>query len=302
MPALVHLLPGAVLVLVAVSPSTAFASAAARGTPPRPVAPLGLNRLQPAAVAGQPAALPPGRFVVDALAPGAAPGVTRLRRDSNDLLALAAGAEWARPLRGSGPEAAYVSFQVYASVSTIVDVGGVRLGFTLGPAGRSLQLMYDDASAGSLQWKPLHLHLATGTYGGRSLAAVPTLTVRLDPATHTWDLYSGARLVAGALPLITSRPAGGQFRVRAGNEGAWLSGLVLADEHPLFEDTNTNGIDDAAERRLRGGLVSSTLGPVDRQAILREWREDQRRMPPAALFVDRPAPDRPADATAATRS
>lgn len=301
MPTPSRLIPCTALILLALPPSAPLA-AADRGTPPRSAAPLGLSRLQPTVASGQPAALAPARFVLDDLAPGAAPGVTRLRRDTADLLALAAGAEWSRPLRSSGRDATYVSLQVYASASTIVDVGGVRLGFTLSPAGHSLQLMYDDASAGALQWKPLHQHFALGTYGGRSLAAVPTLTVRLDPATQTWDLYSGTRLVTGALPQIAGRPGGGPLKIRAGAEGAWVSGLALADEHPLFEDTNANGIDDAAERRLRGGLLPTLLGPVDRQAILREWREDQRSMPPPALYVDRPAPDRPPAATAAARS
>lgn len=263
---------------------------------------MGLTRLQSTVSSGQPAALPPGRFALDALAPGGTAGATHLRRDAADLLALAAGAEWSRPLRGSARDAAYVSFQIYASASTIVEVGGVRLGFTLSPVGRSLQLMYDDATSGALQWKPLHQHLAIGTYGGRGLASVPTLTVRLDPATQTWDLYSGARLVAGALPLINSRPGGGQFKVRAGVEGAWVSGLAFADDHPLFEDTNANGVDDGAERRLRGSLLPSSLGPVDRQAILREWREEQRRQPPPALYVNRPDPDQPAVRAAAPRS
>lgn len=278
--------------LLLVGLSRASAATATRGTPPRPVAPLGLTRLQTAITPGQPPALAPARFALDDLAPGAGPGVTRLRRDHLDLLVLAAGAEWTRPLRGSGREAAYVSFQLHASASTIVDVGGVRLGFTLSPAGRGLQLMYDDASTGTLQWRPLHQHLAVGTYLGRSLAAVPTLTVRLDPAALTWELYSGARLVAGPLPLISARQARGQFSVRAGPEGAWLGGLVFADDHPLFDDANANGVDDGAERRLRGGLLPAGLGSVERQALLRDWREEQRRLPPPALYVNRPAPDR----------
>ena len=171
-------LPCALFVLLSLPPGLS-AAGAVRGTPPRPVAPLGLTRLQSTVSSGQPAALPPGRFALDALAPGGTAGATHLRRDAADLLALAAGAEWSRPLRGSARDAAYVSFQIYASASTIVEVGGVRLGFTLSPVGRSLQLMYDDATSGALQWKPLHQHLAIGTYGGRGLASVPTLTVRL---------------------------------------------------------------------------------------------------------------------------
>lgn len=273
-------------------PAATAAAAAARGVPPRPAPPLGLARLLTTTPHGQVPSLAPGRFALDELAPGGAPGIARLRRDGRDLLALAAGAEWTRPLRGAQREVAHVSFQLYASASTIVDIGGVRLGFTLSPAGHSLQLMYDDASAGAPQWKPLHLHLATEAYEGRNLAAVPTLTVRLDLAAQTWDLYSAARLAAGSLPLLPVRPPGGQFRLRAGVEGAWLSGLVFADDHPLFDDANANGIDDTVELRLRGGLLPAPLGSIDRQVLLREWREEQRRHSPPALYVDRPGPDR----------
>lgn len=279
------------LLLAACLPATALA-AEARGTPPRPAAPLGLPRLESNPRPGQPAPLAPERYTVDGLAAGGVPGVGRTRREDCDLLVLEPGSQWSRPLRGAGREIAFVSFQFCASASTILDVAGVRLGLTLGPAGNSLQLMYDDSASGALQWKPLQVHVATAAYGGRTMAALPTLTLRLDPLNQTWDLFSGARLVASQLPMIAARNDRWQFTVRGGAAGAWLSGLVCADENPLFADANANGVEDAFERQRRGHLLSPTAGAADLRALAAEWREAQRLQPPAALYVKRPAADR----------
>ena len=255
-------------------------------------APLGLLRLQPATRPGQAAALAPGRYAVDELAAGAAAGAGRIRQNDVDLLAVAPGGEWSRPLRGPGWDTIFVSFQLYASAGTLVDLGGVRLGITLSPAGGNLQLMYDDSTGGTLQWKPLNVHIGAGRYGGKTFAALPTLTVRLDPGSNTWDLYSGSRLIADNLPIIAARKEQRTFSVRAGSEGAWLAGLVQADDNPLYVDANANGIDDDFERQTRGGLLAATASPADRQALAQDWKTAQRQKPPPALYVKRPLPDR----------
>jgi hypothetical protein len=259
---------------------------------PAQPAPLGLLRLHSAPQPGQAAALAPGRFAVDELAPGAAGGANRFRKDNVDLLSLAPRGEWTRPLRGSGREVAFISFQLYASAGTIIDLGGVRLGITLSPAGGNLQLMYDDPTGAVLQWKPLHVHVGAGTYSGKTFAALPTLTVRLDPGTNTWDLFSGHRLVADHLPVIAARKEQRTFSVRAGSEGAWLAGLVQADDNPLYADANANGIDDEFERQQRGALLPATAGIADRQILAQDWKSAQRQKPPPALYVKRPLPDR----------
>jgi hypothetical protein len=277
-----------------------FAAAALWGQPAATVrspAPLGLSRLSEAARPGQAVPLAAGRFAVDALAAGGAAGVARGRRDEADYLALEPGREWSRPLRGPGNEVAFVSFQAYASSGSVIDIGGVRLGVTLSPTGGNLQLMYDDSTGGTLQWKALNLHVGAGRFDGRTLAALPTLTLRLDPASNTWDLFSGSRLVADQLPAIAARRDVRQFTLRAGGEGAWLIGLVMADENPLFSDANANGIDDTFERQRRGALLSATASPAERRVLALDWREFQRRTPPPALFLKRPLPDRALAAT-----
>jgi hypothetical protein len=156
--------------------------------------------------------------------------------------------------------------------------------------------MYDDSSNATLQWKTLNMHIGAGRYGGKSLAALPTLTVRLDPGSNTWDLYSGSRLIADNLPIIAARKEQRTFSVRAGGEGAWLAGLVQADDNPLYFDTNTNGIDDDFERQRRGSILPATAGAAERQALAQDWKSAQRQNPPPALFVKRPIPDRIASA------
>lgn len=275
------------VVLLAVSVLQAQPASPAAKTP----APLGLLRLQESTKPGQAPALAAAKFAVDDLSAGTAIGASKNRKDEVDLLSLDANREWSRALRGSGREVAFVSFQLYASAGTIVDIGGVRLGVTLSPVGGNLQLMYDDSTTGALQWKPLNTHVGTGRYGGKTFAALPTLTVRLDPATGTWDLYFGSRLMADHLPIIAARKDQRQFSLHAGGEGAWLTGLVLADENPLYEDANANGIDDAFEKQKRGALLAATANVSDRQSLAQEWKTAQRKTPPPALSVKRPAAD-----------
>lgn len=258
----------------------------------RPFAPLGLLRLQNSSKPGQAPALAAAKFSVDDLSAGGAAGTARSRKDEVDVLTLDANREWSRPLRGSGREVAFISFQLYASAGTIIDIGGVRLGVTLSPAGGNLQLMYDDSTGGALQWKPLNVHIGAGKYGGKTFVALPTLTVRLDPVTNSWDLYSGSRLVSDHLPIIAARKDQRQFSVRAGGEGSWLTGLVQADENPLYEDANANGIDDTFEKQKRGTLLAAAASAGERQALAQEWKTAQRRTPPPALYVKRPTADR----------
>jgi hypothetical protein len=80
--------------------------------------------------------------------------------------------------------------------------------------------------------------------------------------------------------------------VKAGANGAWVCGLVLADENPLFVDANANGIDDAFEKEKRGGtLLAANATTTDRTALAAQWKSSQNAKPPAPLTVLRPLPD-----------
>ncbi len=280
-------LPSRIFIIPVALALAASLHAQSNATPPA----LGLLRLKATAKANDAAPLAPGKYAVDDLSTGATTGVTKTKKDDVDLLTLDGTKEWSRPLRGSPRDVSFVSFQLHASGSTVVDIGGARLGLTLSPAGGSLQLMYDDSASGTLQWKPLNVHLGTGKYGGRTLAPLPTLTVRLDPGAGTWDLFSGSRLLADNLPMIVANKDRRQFLVRAGGEGAWLAGLVMADENPLYEDANANGIDDTFERQKRGALAATSTNASERTALAQEWKEAQRQKAPPALLVKRPFAD-----------
>jgi hypothetical protein len=261
-------------------------------TAPRVAAALGLLRLQDTLKPGDAAKLATAKFAVDALPTNGVAGVSKALKDNLDTLVLDAGKEWSRPLRGAGREVTFASFQVYGSQTTIIEIGGARLGLTAGPIPGCLQLMFDNSTAGTLAWKPLNVHVSTGKYGGKSLVALPTLTVAPDSAAGIWHLYSGSRLLADHLPLITAKRDNRQFTVKAGTEGAWVGGLVLADENPLYEDANLNGIDDAFERQKLGVLLPVGAAISTRQQLAQDWKAAQRAKAPPALFVQRPMPDR----------
>ena len=281
----------AVIVGVRLLPIAGF-GAQPLATPPRVAAPLGLLRLQDTAKPGEATKLGTATFAVDALPASGLAGVSKAQKDNLDTLVLEAGKEWSRPLRGSGREVTFASFQVYGSQTTIIEIGGARLGLTAGPIQGSLQLMFDNSTAGSLAWKSLNVHVSTGKYSGKNFAALPTLTVALDPAADCWHLYSGSRLLADHLPLITAKRDNRQFTVKAGTEGAWVCGLVLADENPLFDDANFNGIDDVFERQKLGALLPANAAIPTRQQLAQDWKAAQRAKAPPALFVNRPMPDR----------
>jgi len=133
--------------------------------------------------------------------------------------------------------------------------------------------MFDDSTTGTLQWKSLNYHVATGKYDGKNFAALPTLTVRLDPSAGTWDVFSGSRMIADNLPLIDGKKNDRRIIVTAGTEGAWVSGLVLADENPIYEDANANGIDDRFEIAQRGVLLPASASKPERQLLAQQGRD-----------------------------
>ena len=131
-------------------------------TPARVAAPLGLSRLQDTIKPGEAGKLVETKFAVDALPANGIAGVSKAQKDNLDTLVLDAGKDWSRSLRGSGREVTFTSFQIYGSQTTIIEVGGARLGLTAGPIPGSLQLMFDNSGTGALAWKSLNVHVSTG--------------------------------------------------------------------------------------------------------------------------------------------
>lgn len=285
------LLPSRALFTIALAfAASLHAQSNAARTPP----PLGLLRLKSEARTGDAAPVAAAKYSVDDLATTGVTGAAKSKKNNVDYLALDAGKELARPLRGNAKDVTFVSFQVYASQTTIIDIAGVRLGLTASPSKNTLQLMFDDSANGTLQWKALNVHIPLETYGGKRLAALPTLTIAIDPATNSWHIYSGSALLADHLPLIAAKTNSRQFSITAGADGAWLCGLVFADENPLYEDANANGIDDVFERQKLGVLLPANATLPARQQLAKDWKAAQRTKPPPVLFVNRPMPDRAA--------
>ncbi len=265
--------------------------AAAAGHAAQP-APIGLLRLRDNAKPGAPTQLAAGRFAVDALAPGAVPGAAKAKRNDVDVLVLPAGQEWSQPLRGSPKDVTFASFGVYASRTTVIEMGGARLGLTDSSSKGYLQLMYDDSAGGALQWRGLGVIMRAEPHDGRMLAPLPVLTIRIDPEQNGWDVYSDARLLAHNLPLIAAKKSDRKITVKAGVDGVWICGLVLADENPLYEDSNENGIDDRFELRQRGGLLATNASLPERTFFAERWKIDQREKGAPILHFKRPLPDR----------
>ena len=258
---------------------------------------LGLPRLRQEVPSGEAPPLSSAVFAVEPLetALGDPQGARATFQGKARVVAVDAGGTWHRILRGGPSGPSFVSFSVLVSSSTVIRVGGARLGITASPVDGSLQVMEGEPFGEGVQWRPVGLHAPLDLYGGRSLAAMPVLTVRLDPAGGVWDLYFGGRQVADGLKLFPDSAAdssAGKFLVQGGEAGALICGLVQSVENPLFEDANGNGVDDAFERAKKGGLLPRGASPEDRRALAREWREETRLHPPPAWRFDRPLPDR----------
>ncbi|MGH7956605.1 MAG: hypothetical protein ACREH8_06305 [Opitutaceae bacterium] len=241
---------------------------------------------------GSPAPVAANKFAVDALSTDGSAGSAKSRKAGLDVVTLPPGTEWSRPLRGSGAEPQFISFLFCASESTIIEIGGARLGVTLSPASGSLQFMFDEQGSGGLQWRSLGLHAPLEEFEGETLVSLPLLTVHLDPAAGVWSLYAGARLAADHLPLMSGSNTQQKFALKAGNGGAWLCQLIMADENPLYEDMNANGIDDAFENQKRGSLLATNASLADRKILAQQWQAGQRTSSPPPLSVRRPIPDR----------
>ena len=225
-------------------------------------------------------------FIDDTFSAKGTPGAQDGDKQGVKFLALAATREWSRPLRGETADLVFVSFSVYGSIGTIVETGGARLGIVDSDIDGYAQLVVDE----NTKWRLLGIHVPVNSYDGKLLGTFPVLTVRLDRADGSWDLYHSARLVAEDLPIDASIKHG-QFVVKAGEEGAMINGLVQSDVNPLYADDNGNGVDDTFEQQKRGRLLAKADGKADRKQLIADWRKHQRTSPPPALFVNLPRPD-----------
>lgn len=248
---------------------------------------LQLPRLQ--TVAGRSEArLPTSKFTMDRLLPQGASSGRSVTQGDVGFLALDAGRDWSRPLRGSPRDVTFASFLAYGSAGTTFDLAGARI--AIQPGAKPGQARVAVLAASGAPVSTFDYTVKIERYVGAALAALPVFTVRLDPAAGVWDLFVFDRLLAEDLPLA---PVAGarRFTLQAGREGAWLCGLVLSDENPLFVDANANGIDDAFEAQERGALLAVAAPAADRRQLAFQWKQSQRAAPLTPWALRRPAPD-----------
>ena len=252
-----------------------------------------LPRLKAHGSPKDPKAMSKAKATVDDLSPRGKPGVAQGRQGKFDYLAIDGGKHWSSPLHGAPDETTFTSFFVYASVGTVVDVSGAKFLIRPGTKPEYAQLHVGTPGSKGVQWRKFGGPVKFEKHGGKLMAALPVLTVRLDPAAKEWDVFVANRLAVDGLRL-PDLPKGAtrQFNVSAGPNGAWVCGLVSADENPLYPDANANGIDDGFEMQQRGGsLLAATAPPAERKALAQMWQQDQRARNVKPWPVQRPLPD-----------
>lgn len=257
-------------------------------------APLGLPRLRQEALPDEAPPIKREAFEVDPLvASKERSGVVRKNGEAGAVrLEIEPKVAWTRPLNRSADKPHFVSVSLLGSDGTVVTAGGAWLGITESPISGCGQLVVGTPSESGIDWQPLGMHARWNTYAGRIFASFSLITIRLDPANGTWDLYAGAQLARDNLPLAETKPTRSDLlSVTAGEDGAWISGLVQASEHPLVEDANANGVDDAFEREEFDGLLPTSASLEERKELAKAWRASERHRTAPALFVNRPRSD-----------
>jgi len=233
------------------------------------------------------------RATVHDLSPGGTP-TARAGVDRNaGFLALDHNSSWSSPLRGAAKDTTFISFFVYASEGTSIDIAGAKVLVRASKKAGYASLQVGKSDRKAVHWREVGGPVKFESFDGAPLAALPVLTARLDPKAAVWDLFVGRRLVATDLPLAElPKNATRQFTVRAGSMGARICGLISADDNPFYQDENANGIDDAFEKTRNGGaILAASTSAATRTQLARQWQQDQKARPIASLPVQRPLPD-----------
>jgi len=158
--------------------------------------------------------------------------------------------------------------------------------------GAYAALMRGEPSAGSIDWQPLNHEVPLLPFGGMPMATLDVVTVKIDRSARRWTIWFHDALVAEDLPMVPVRNgAPARLEIKAGTAGAWLCGLVCADENPLFADENGNHVPDDFERDVLGSLLGADAA-ADVVATLRAaWMDEKRTRPPSEFIQTTPLPD-----------
>lgn len=138
-----------------------------------------------------------------------------------------------------------VADPVVESAATFIAESS-RLAFAVVGGQAQLQA-YNGNGTGGGQWVSTGFSAPLGA-GNRTTNWIH-LTMRIDFQAKKWDVYADGKLVAIDLGFIDSaRTYLSTFSIRGGtNAVTALDTLQVTGDHPLFADTNSNGLDDAWE-------------------------------------------------------
>lgn len=208
-------------------------------------------------------------------------------------VAIDGATSWSSVVRGAAKDTTFVSFFVYASEGTSIEIAGAKLLVRASSKPGYAQMKIGRPTRKGVQWRDFGGPVKLESYSGLALAALPILTARLDGSGGIWDLYVGSRLGAVDIPLADlPKGATRQFTVHAGGEGARVCGLISSDDNPIYDDDNRNGIDDAFERQQnRGALLNPQGGGAARAQLAQAWQRDQQGRQLQSWAVQRPLPD-----------
>ncbi len=211
---------------------------------------------------------------VDDLSEQGVIGVSSVSVGGVRYIDIEGGKEISRSLRESPGDITFVSFFAYASDGTTIDIGGARVQIKAAGDPAELHLLLGDSS-GRVFSQELKGSLKLERHDKISLAPLPIITLRLDRSAGVWDVFIFEQLLVANLPLDKSTGIEKKFRLQAGTGRAWLLGLVIADENPLCEDANRNGIDDVFEKKQGGVLLAAEGGSVERVLLMERWKQSQ---------------------------
>jgi Bacterial Ig domain len=139
----------------------------------------------------------------------------------------------------------YATPAVDASVanSTLFTVEGAQFAFAQVNGVGVLQVFYGDGMGGG-DWVPTDITIALNPVS--QSASWVRLTVRLNFANLSWDLYLNGTVAASGIPFVgNSATYLSKFTIQGdASVQSWVDDLFVGPTNPLFTDANNDGIPD----------------------------------------------------------
>lgn len=274
--------------------------------------PQGLRRL-----AGLPArpgetAIPARAIsIVDLAAPEVAGAAGRVTTQGHTrYLSLPADTEWSTPLRPLKPGANYVTFTALLSLGSVVSVDSAYVSLAKSEHAGYATVMVGYRQGEDIVWLSLMHDVRLHSYSGQLMGSLNMVTICTDTELSRWSILTVDQLAGYDLPLGPVEPGPRRFAVTTGPGGAAVCGLACAEEHPVYEDANANGIRDSFETKLLGAPLKRDASRETRDRLVHAWKIRRELQPsdfvlpvktqgkdvdpdltPAHYFSDLPASD-----------